>query len=165
MKKIISIDPGGDGGFAVFINGTLQEVHTVPKVKSKVDYRELSKMVTEILQDTDMGIVEEVHAIFGSSAKSNFSFGFINGFVLGIINGMGVPYIMVNPKKWQKDVWVTQDKIFKTGKKVDTKATSVMAAKRLFPHTDFRKSSRARKFHDGLVDATLIGFWYLNLKK
>lgn len=164
MEKIIAIDPGGDGGFAVFIDGNLQELHTIPKVKGKVDYNQLYKMWKDISEGSNMIIMEEVHSIFGTSANSNFSFGHINGFLLGIVVSCLIPYILVQPKEWQKDIWINQDKVFKPGKTkktIDTKSTSLLAAKRLFPNTDFRKSSKSEKFHDGLVDAGLIGKWFL----
>lgn len=164
MEKIVAIDPGTDGGFAVFIGQNLHELHTIPKVKDRVDYNQLYKMWEKMSEGATMIIMEEVHSIFGSSAKSNFSFGHINGFLLGMIVSGLVPYTLVQPKEWQKDIWVNQDKVYKTGKAkktIDTKSTSLLAAKRLFPNTDFRKSSRAEKFHDGLVDAALIGKWYL----
>lgn len=164
MKKVVAIDPGATGGIAVFLNGNLHELHTIPKVKGVVDYNELSSLWDSIVDKDTTIVIEEVHSIFGSSAKSNFSFGKINGFLLGLIVSSKLPYILVQPKKWQKDVWVNQDKIYKPGKAkktVDTKATSLLAAKRLFPNTDFRKSSRATKFHDGLVDAALIGKWFI----
>jgi hypothetical protein len=43
------------------------------------------------------------------------------------------------------------------GKK-DTKRTALNAQQLLFPGVDLRKSSRARKQHDGLVDALLIAY-------
>lgn len=41
--------------------------------------------------------------------------------------------------------------------KVDTKATSLLAAKRLFPNETFLATARSKVPHDGIVDAVLIG--------
>jgi hypothetical protein len=68
----------------------------------------------------------------------------------------GATLDLVQPKKWQADIWANVDKIYKTGKKIDTKKTSLMAAKRLFPNESFLATSRSRVPHDGIVDAALI---------
>lgn len=169
MNKVISIDPGANGGIAVFDSGTLQTLHTIPKVKDNIDYNELFSLLNNLTDDELGGdvtiVLEEVHSVFGASAKSNFSFGHINGVLLGMVVSLGVPYVLVQPKEWQKVVWSNQDKVYKAGKAkqtTDTKATSLLAAKRLFPKTDFRATSKSKIAHDGLIDAALIGKWYLN---
>lgn len=43
--------------------------------------------------------------------------------------------------------------------KVDTKATSLLAAKRLFPEETFLATTRSKVPHDGIVDAVLIGLY------
>lgn len=43
--------------------------------------------------------------------------------------------------------------------KVDTKATSLLAAKRLFPDETFLATQRSKVPHDGIVDAVLIGLY------
>lgn len=166
MKRIVSIDPGANGGIAVFDDGELTSLHTIPRVKDKIDYNALAftiiNLITEEFCNTTV-VLEEVHSVFGSSAKSNFSFGHINGVILGLIVSTGRPYVLVQPKEWQKVVWTNQDKVYKPGKAkktTDTKATSLLAAKRLFPKTDFRATSRSTTSHDGLIDAALIGKWY-----
>ena len=169
MNIVLSIDPGINGGVAVFHDGVLKSLHTIPEVaKGKVDYNELynlleSKSKNETFGDTTI-VLEEVHSVFGASAKSNFSFGHINGVLLGMIVALGHPIVLVQPKEWQKVIWSNNDKVFKPGKAkqtVDTKATSLLAAKRLFPKTDFRATYKSKVPHDGLVDACLIGKWYL----
>lgn len=164
-KRLVAIDPGKDGGIAVFVNDRLTELHSIPQIGDKVDHRKLSSILHNILDNDTFVIIEEVHAIFGASAASNFSFGHINGFLLGTVIANGCPYTMVQPRKWQSEVWITQDKVYKSPKSkrksVDTKATSLLAAKRLFPKQDFRKSSHTKKFHDGLIDAALIGKYWI----
>ena len=64
-------------------------------------------------------------------------------------------------------MWTNGDKVYKVkevrrkDKKVmqkltDTKATSMNAAKRLFPDIDFRRNTSCRNLDDNKVDATLI---------
>jgi hypothetical protein len=165
MNKVISIDPGANGGIAVFEDGELTGLLLIPKVKDKIDYRFLEQTLTKLIDKNTTIVLEEVHSIYGASAKSNHAFGHINGVLLGIILCTRQPFVFVQPKEWQKYVWSNQDKVYKPGKAkqtVDTKATSLLAAKRLFPQVDFTKVGRSVKPHDGLIDAALIGKWYLN---
>lgn len=168
MEKIVSIDPGATGGIAVFEDGLLTSLHAIPRVKEKIDYNELSNILLSHIEDDYHHVtvvLEEVHSVYGSSAKSNFSFGHINGVLLGLILSTGRPYVFVQPKEWQKSIWTNQDKVYKPGKAkktTDTKATSLLAAKRLFPRTDFRATPRSTTPHDGLIDAALIGKWYIH---
>lgn len=156
---ILGIDPGANGGLALLNSDTLQlELHTVPKVKSKVDYREYSKLLIELVNRADKVVVEEVHSIYGMSAKSNFEFGFINGFLVGAVNSQNVSYNLIQPKQWQKKVWNTRDIVKKANNKTDTKATSLLASKRIFNNESFLATSRSKVPHDGLVDAALIAY-------
>lgn len=166
MKRVVSIDPGSTGGIAVFDDegSDLIELHTIPRVKDNIDYNALSSLLKELIDSRTTVVLEEVHAVFGSSAKSTFAFGHINGFLLGVVVSIGQPYVLVQPKEWQKVIWTNQDKVYKPGKAkktTDTKATSLLAAKRLFPKTSFLATTKSSKPHDGLVDASLIGKWYL----
>jgi hypothetical protein len=61
---------------------------------------------------------------------------------------------ITSPLTWQKVFW-TKPKMPK-GRKFDTKAAALKAAKQLWPLQDWRKNSRCTTPHDGLVDAALI---------
>ena len=72
-----------------------------------------------------------------------------------------IPYTKVQPKKWQKQAWEGIPLIKKpssTGKTqvTDTKAMSLIAAKRLFPKEDLRATERSKIPHDGKVDSLLM---------
>lgn len=112
-------------------------------------------------------VMELVHALHGSSAKSTFSFGEINGLLKGLLIANKIPYHLVQPKKWQTEIWENKDMVVsykdvvirgKTIKKkdVNTKQTSINAAKRIFPNVDLRKSERCKKSDDNKVDSILI---------
>lgn len=112
-------------------------------------------------------VMEEVHSIFGSSAKATFSFGEINGMLKGLLMANKIPYHLVQPKKWQSEIWefkdlvvcykdvVVKDKPTKR-KEVNTKQTSMNSALRLFPYVDFRKNERCKKPDDNKIDSLLI---------
>jgi hypothetical protein len=106
-------------------------------------------------------ILENVHSLFGMSAKSNFSFGKNCGIIEAVLATMGFGFIKVTPKDWQKEMLKDIPVIKKTkkgieSKKNDVKAMSLMAQQKLFPDFNSLASSKCRTPHDGLVDALLI---------
>ena len=85
----------------------------------------------------------------------------------GLLIANEIPYTLVQPKTWQGEIWNNQDMIvsYKTimrqGKEcrqkvVDTKSTSINAARRLFPNIDLRKNERCKKTDDNKVDSLLM---------
>ena len=161
-KRYIGIDPGKDGAVIILSgNGQLLEKRIIPKIKNEVDESELAQIIRDIGQESIV-VIEDVHAIFGSGAGATFSFGDICGFVRGLLVGYRIPFVKVQPKKWQSVMFEGVPEIIKPMKegqkrKVrDTKAMALIAAKRLFPDVDLRMSERAKNPHDGIVDALLM---------
>lgn len=156
MKYYLGIDVGKDGGLALY-NSETGGLMTwlIPD-----DLKGLDECFSDIRREVGTAdilvLIEDVHSIFGSSAKSNFQFGRIRGVKEALSVCWFGGYEVIQPKKWQRVIWREEDFVLKESGSIDTKLTSANAAKRLFPGYDFRKSGRARKPHDGLVDATLI---------
>lgn len=163
-KCYMSIDPGSKGFICTQIDGVFKHYSIEDN-----DLYQLSEIMAEIRSKYDnlVCVIEDVHSIFGSSAKSTFNFGFNKGYLIGLLAANKIPYILVQPKEWQKVVWNNADMVVTykqikikdkmvSKKVVDTKATSINAAKRLFPTIDFRKSERAKNIDDNKVDATLM---------
>jgi hypothetical protein len=163
----VGIDPGKNGGIAI-INDQEIILHTIPQVSKEVDVRGLFDIFEGIKLNTDPSkiVIEDVHSVFGASASANFQFGWITGFLEGMSMSLEIPYFKIQPKIWQKEIWsggkiieIPTDKKDKNGNvkyKTDTKATSLLAAKRLFPNVSFVPTPRSKKDHDGLVDALLL---------
>ena len=160
----MGIDPGCKGFIGTQIDGVFKQYSIEDN-----DLYKLSKIMAEIRfkYDNLVCVIEDVHALFNSSAKSTFSFGFNKGYLIGLLAANKIPYVLVQPKEWQKVVWNNADMVVNykqvkikekvvMKKEVDTKNTSINAAKRLFPTMDFRKSERAKKIDDNKVDATLM---------
>lgn len=152
-RVIISIDPGAKGFICAYNpdEGIRQYISIEDSTKP-----EIAAFLARY-KGNCVAVMEEIHAVFGSSAKSTFSFGEIFGFLQGLFVALGIPYHLVPPKTWQAAIWINSDKVFKEGKKVDTKKTSINAATRLFPDIDFRRNERCKVVDDNKVDATLIG--------
>lgn len=183
-KKYFIIDPGKDGGLIVKKGPNVLEQHTVPvyieeykardregklkkdkkgnQVISKREHLDIIKysiLIREIhLRHPDATIIiEEVRNIHGVSSSANFKFGENFGILQGIIGTMGIEPLTLAPQTWQKQVITVHDWVYNNKKDKDPKKTANKALRRIFPHLDLRATSRSTVFHDGLVDAVLIG--------
>lgn len=163
-KCYIGIDVGSRGFICVQYNGIFKHYSIEDN-----DLYQLSEIMADIRNKHEniACVIEDVHSIFGSSAKSTFNFGFNKGYLIGLLSANRIPYTLVAPKEWQKAMWTNADMVYKyekvkikgeekIRKTIDTKATSIKAAKRLFPNIDFRKSERCKNLDDNKVDATLM---------
>lgn len=163
-KTYIGIDPGKQGGIAI-LSETPPIVSIMPLIaKTEIDVQYIMSLLFGY-KNVHV-VIEDVHSIFNMSAASNFEFGFGCGMLYSTLKISGVPFTKVAPKTWQKEMWtgvkpveiLTKEKK-KDGSpkyKIDTKATSLLAVKRIFPNIDLRASERCEKDHDGIVDALLM---------
>lgn len=167
IKIAVGIDPGKKGFIAV--NNLSSQEHyfyEIPKVGNEIDVAALSKIFEEEVYPCLVppnetfkihAVIEDVHSIPGSSAKSNFSFGRIVGLLHALLVSNNIPYTAVQPKTWQKEMWQgvpVQKKA--SGKGTDTKATSELAARRLFPGIDFKRNIKCKVNDDNKIDALLL---------
>lgn len=163
-KLYIGIDVGSKGFISAQINGEWQHYSIADN-----DLYQLSEIMRQMREKyTNIAcVIEDVKAIFGSSAKSTFAFGFNKGYLVGLLAANKIPYTLVNAQKWQHELWSNSDMVvsYKSvtirgkevmKKDVNTKKTSYNCAKRLFPTIDFRKSERAKNFDDNKVDSVLL---------
>lgn len=166
MNVFVGIDIGKNGaitGITDSGNGHTETASIVTPVLPNGDI-DVDRFADELRRFESTGhlaiiAIEKVHAIFGSSAGATFEFGRSAGIVEGIVKTMRLPHVMVAPKEWQKEMWSGVDKVKKSGKNsTDTKATSLIAVKRLFPKSILSDQSKPRstKNHDGIVDSILI---------
>ena len=169
-KLYMSIDVGSKGVICTSYNGDFKHYYIADN-----DLYQLSKIMAEIrsLYENIACVIEDVQAIYGSAASATFSFGFNKGYLIGLLCANNIPYTLVQPKQWQREMWNNSDIVVKykkvlikdrktklpteiTKKSTDTKQTSYNCAKRLFPTMDFRKTERCKNFDDNKVDATLM---------
>jgi hypothetical protein len=138
---------------------------SIPLIGNEYDKIGIFNIFCEYNIELKHFILEDVHSIFGSSAKSNFQFGRGKGLLEMTLVSAEIPHTLVQPKKWQT-IWEGVPKQYKPTtktnkkgepiKKIDTKATSLITAQRLFPTVDLRENSRCKVPHDGIVDALLM---------
>ena len=161
-RVYLGIDPGSKG-FITLMSDEGMEFFSI----EDNDFYKLGDILHDIKERYSdvICVMEEVHAIFGSSAKGTFNFGEINGLLKGLLIANKIPYHLIQPKIWQKEIWDNKDMVYifktsekdgKTKKMVNTKPTSFNSAKRLFPNVDFRKTTRCKKDDDNKIDSLLI---------
>ena len=156
MRYYAAIDVGKEGAIVIFCNDKVLLKTVIPKIGNQIDLSAIRDIFIPYANKQVHVVIEDVHALYGASAKSTFNFGWSLGILEGMLSGLRIPYTKVAPKLWQKGMWQGIKPIYKSNRAIDTKATSLLAAKRLFPNEDFRKSERATKPHDGIVDALLM---------
>lgn len=159
----MGIDPGKTGAISIIDDsGAILFCEVIPTIKKKVvNYNDINDILTEWSPRIRHAGFEDNHAQLGRAAGSTFEFGHITGFLYGLLIAYKIPHTLAKPAQWQKEMWQGCKIIKKkssTGKTMvnDTKATSEIAAMRLYPGYDFRKSDLAKNPHDGKIDATLI---------
>lgn len=165
MEKLyIGIDVGSKGFISMQKNGVWEHYSIEDN-----DLYQLSEIMLKARVDNDSiaCVIEDVHPIFGSSAKATFQFGFNKGYLIGLLAANHIPYTLVQPKEWQREMWINADMVVTykqvavkgketVRKEVNTKQTSINACKRLFPTMDLRKSERSKKIDDNKVDSILM---------
>lgn len=169
---IVGIDPGKNGAMVSIDDHGKVNKTVIPLIGKQLDILTLTNIFRQWPKECPEVrlFIEDVHAIHGSAAGSTFSFGFVCGAIQTAAAAMQIPYILVNPKVWQAVVYHGIPEIRKPSTsitygprkgqiqkgKIDTKKMSLLAARRLFPEVDLRKSDTCKVPHDGIVDALLI---------
>lgn len=100
---VIAIDPGLSGGVAYKRN--LQPAQAVPMPATEGDLVDLLRSLTAHAPES-IAYVEEVGGYIGKAqpASSAFKFGRNFGFILGVLQTLGVRVELVRPQRWQKSL-------------------------------------------------------------
>jgi hypothetical protein len=164
---ILGLDPGSNGGY-ITLNSKGRILDRF--LFSGEDRIEVFKRYIESLKKigpVTFAYVEDVHAIFGSSAGGTFSFGRNLQLAIDGLVASNIEVKFVKPKEWQKAMFKDGPKIIKKGtkNKLDTKAIALEMALKHFSVDSFYKSERSKTAHDGLVDAALIALFGLKKEK
>ena len=153
--NIIGIDPGKSGA-VVSMNLETHAVSSkqmtpmvkVGKSRHEYDVQQMSAILRDLSECGGKVFIERQQARPGQGVSSMFTIGLGYGLWLGICGGLQIPIEVVSPVSWTKEML--------RGVPGEGKGRNILAAKRLFPSEDLRKSDRARVAHDGICDALLI---------
>ena len=158
----IGIDPGKDGAIAyVTSKGTTGHI-VVPKIAKEYDLQKMCDTLQGLSNGKAHAVLEKINGHVAMSRSSAFTMGKGCAYWEAFLVALKIPHTLVPPQTWQKEMWAgitVQRKAPTKGRvkgSVNTKATSLLAAKKLFPDDDFTKSPASSVPHDGIVDAKLI---------
>lgn len=152
MNIIIGIDPGQTGAVA-FINPHKTMVYDTPTEMVKKGKTNKTEYLPSAMADIVRTLlvqgvnphcyIEKVGAMPGQGVTSMFGFGKGFGLWLGILAALKVPYTLVTPQAWKKEIM----------QGVSDKDAARGVAMRLFPD---KSSELSRKKDIGRADALLI---------
>jgi hypothetical protein len=168
MKYYLGIDPGKQGAFVILDDSS----NVIEKIGTPLIGKEYDRQgIIEILKSREFHKIglENPSVIFGIGKSAVASLSNCVGLIEGIMLGLELSYVLIQPKEWQKECW-KHVKVQKKadGKSNDTKATSTLAACNLWPREDFKitnKGSKSVSHNDGMIDACLIGEYVRRLFK
>ena len=151
--RICGIDPGANGAIAILDSKNPDSVALLDLKKTTINnihnwlHSQLRFRGSEIW-------VEDIHSMYGMSAKSNFSFGRNLGSILAITELLkGIPPKTVTPKIWQKYVGVTAK-----GKAIKKQVAKI--AQYLYPQAELH--GKRGGLLDGRSDALMIAYYGLH---
>lgn len=143
MKYYIGIDPGKNGGIAIYKEN--DGMMCVNLLVLPFSDENIIEAISKVNPTESCCVLEKVNAMPGQGVVSMFNFGQNFGFIQGVLKSFKIPYELVPPAKWKKEFSVTSDK-----------NTSIEVAKRLFPGVQLFATKRSRKEHDGMAEALLM---------
>lgn len=153
---LVAIDPGLYGAFAVFEGGKFTYGHPLPLTKmggqNIIDSYKLMKLLPE---KAEVVVLEQVSSMPRDGSVSAFKFGRNTGQVLGCLQliSEGEEVQQVSPSVWKKATNLTGL----------PKGAAIDEAKKVVKHEAFWKG-RTKKVNEGLADAIMIGWYWLNKK-
>lgn len=147
--NILAIDPGLKGGWALndedADNGiTNIATGVMPLMGHMIDVWPLAELIREY--DVEKVYVEAVHSMPAQGVCSVFKFGTGFGQLLGLCQTLQVPYQLVTPQAWKKEVLAGTPK---------DKNAAIETAHKLFPAVNLIQKG-CRTPHDGVADALMI---------
>ena len=147
--NIIGIDPGKSGAVALLCHDVAHVWDTpVAQDEKKTRYL-LSSMRNKLTVRIDghtrvMAFLEQAHAMKGQGVTSMFAFGEGYGIWQGLLAGLQIPFEIVTPQAWKKEMMAGRPK---------GKSAARIRAQELFP--ELEPELRLVK-HDGRADSLLI---------
>ena len=147
--KIVGIDPGLTGAFALLDKGELVEVRDMPVVMVRGKGRILAWGVVDAIVNLnpDHVVIEEVGVMPKQGIASGFNFGYGAGVLEGVTAALARPLTLVRPNVWKRESATPTDK-----------GAARQMASRLWPD---KADLFARVKDDGRAEAALLARWYL----
>jgi hypothetical protein len=108
VSRILGIDPGLSGAFALLEGPSLTRVWDAPVVCRELDCDETARIVREARPD--IAVIERVASRPDSGVASAFKFGSVYGGLRGVVAACGIPQYLVVPTVWKRHFRLSADK-------------------------------------------------------
>lgn len=146
MAIFCGIDPGKKGAMAIMgYSNTTGERYMMKIIP--FDPQEYIKALKQYNGATVC--IEQVHSISKQGIASSFTFGVMYGWLLGMLDTIGVSYQAVSPQKWKKDFDLLRS----------DKSKSVEVCRHLLPNANLYRTERCKKPDDGMAEAALLAIY------
>jgi hypothetical protein len=99
----IGIDPGASGAIAVIDEFGAFVADLKLKDATERDVWEWLSNQTDAATEIQAA-VENVHSMPKQGVASSFKFGFSAGFLRGLLVASAIPFVVVSPQRWQKEI-------------------------------------------------------------
>ena len=146
----VGVDPGAKGGFCIMAEsdtGRMVNAYAWDDQLFICEMRALAHF-NKPPEGHVIAAVEKVGAMPGNGSVSMFRFGQSYGFILGVLEGLTIPYQVVPPKEWKKEFGLNSDK-----------EKSIEVCRKLFPTLNLRRNEHCRTDSDGIAESALICEW------
>jgi hypothetical protein len=161
---VVGVDPGKEGAIVRLaddaryvcampvVAGEKRDEYDVPEVLRLLDGA--GHVFIERLQAMPMKFRRKGSdkAVEGGGTIANYNRGFCMALFVTACVALKLPFTLVRPQEWQRELLAGIP-----GE--DTKQRSILAAQRLFPGVDLRRTVRCKGPSDGIADALLIAEW------
>ena len=137
---ILGVDPGASGAVSVIETASLSHVESADFKCKPSEAKSLALILDSMVKKygakgTCALAIEEVHAIFGTGAKSTFNFGFNLGLLHAVLQLNSIPFHLVKPKVWQNTLGLPT---FKDTTVAERKTMIAEAVEAAIPTADIR---------------------------
>lgn len=160
MSIYLGVDPGQRGSLC-FLDTDSRRIKFVPTPCLECNAKQVRAITMAMHKRYGIHMIglEKVHAIFGTSAGSNFKFGYNVGAINALMETTGIGIDLITPKTWQKGIGIVSQK--PPRKPPQLKKAIAAVALRLYPNASILGPRGG--ILDGRSDALMIAH-YLALK-
>jgi len=164
MTIFVGVDPGRFGAIAALYGDHVVTVDPIPTLEAAVknkrkqgrreyDIPSIREHIFELGPLAELFVTVEQSRPLPPTMKggsiANFHRGVSRAGWEWMLVALRVSYQLVSPQKWQREMHAGLPGS-------DTKQKSILAAQRLFPDADLRRTERCRKKDDGMAEALLL---------
>ena len=150
----IGIDGGINGGIvALDNNGDVKHSIVMPITKEgQLDIGMLKQLFSITFNIPNLVVYFEQAAPRAVSGKRQcFKTGMMYGQMIGLLEGLGIRYVIVGPQKWQKGILGETHG--------NSKALSIEYCTKRYPNENWYRTKRCKTVHNGLTDACCLALF------